>query len=83
MVFFHPRNIYRGNSLAVQWLGLHAFIAEGLSSIPVWGTKTLQAVRHGQVETETRRSLRDPELELKKMEVLWVEPRSLEDVSTS
>ena len=56
-----------GNSLAVQWLGLHAFIAEGLTSIPVWGTKILQAVRHGQAETETRRSPRDPELELKKM----------------
>ena len=23
----------------VQWLGLHAFTAEGVGSIPVWGTK--------------------------------------------
>ena len=28
-----------GNFLAVQWLGFHAFTAEGLGSIPDWGTK--------------------------------------------
>ena len=33
-----------GNSLAVQWLGLGAFTAEGTGSIPGWGTKKLQAV---------------------------------------
>ena len=33
----------RGSSLAVQWLGLHAFTAVGLSSIPGQGTKILQA----------------------------------------
>ena len=27
------------NSLVVQWLGFHAFTAEGVSSIPGWGTK--------------------------------------------
>ena len=32
-----------GNSLAVQWLGLSAFTAEGSGSIPGWGTKILQA----------------------------------------
>ena len=32
------------NSLAVQWLGLHAFTAKGPSSIPGWGTKIPQAV---------------------------------------
>ena len=31
----------RGNSLAVQWLGLWTLIAEGLGSIPGWGTKML------------------------------------------
>ena len=31
-----------GNSLAVQWLGLGAFTAVGLGSIPGWGTKILQ-----------------------------------------
>ena len=39
-----------GNSLAVQWLGLHAFAAEGAGSSPRWGTKSLQAVWHGQIE---------------------------------
>ena len=28
-----------GFSLAVQWVGLHAFIAESAVSIPDWGTK--------------------------------------------
>ena len=34
------------NSLAVQWLGLQAFTAEGVGSIPGWGTKIPQAVWH-------------------------------------
>ena len=33
-----------GNSLAVQWLRLHAFTAEGLSSSPHPRSKILQAV---------------------------------------
>ena len=37
-------NSFFGNSLVVQWLGLHAFTAEGLGSIPCWGTKIPQAV---------------------------------------
>ena len=37
-----------GNSLVVQWLGLSAFTAEGLGSIPGRGTKIPQAVRRGQ-----------------------------------
>ena len=37
-----------GNSLAVQWLGLHALTAEGPGSIPGRGTKIPQAVWHGQ-----------------------------------
>ena len=32
-----------GNSLVVQWLGLGAFIAEGLGSIPGQGNKISQA----------------------------------------
>ena len=28
-----------GNSLVVQWLGLCTLTAEGLGSIPGWGTK--------------------------------------------
>ena len=31
-----------GNSLAIQWLGLHAFAAGDMGSIPGWGTKILQ-----------------------------------------
>ena len=33
-----------GTSLAVQWLGLHTFTAEGARSIPGWRTKIPQAV---------------------------------------
>ena len=32
-----------GNSLVVQWLGLHTFTAEGRGSVPGWGTKIPQA----------------------------------------
>ena len=32
-----------GNSLVVQWLRLHALMAEGLGSIPGQGTKIPQA----------------------------------------
>ena len=34
-----------GNSLVVQWLGLHAFTAGGLGSTPGQGAKILQAVQ--------------------------------------
>ena len=34
-----------GNSLAVQWLGLHTLTAKGPGSIPGQGTKTPQAAR--------------------------------------
>ena len=37
-----------GNSLAVQWLGLRAFTAEGTGSIPGRGVKIPQAVQHSQ-----------------------------------
>ena len=36
------------NSLAVQWLELRAFVTGAQSSIPVWGTKILQATWHGK-----------------------------------
>ena len=39
---------YVRNSLVVQWLGLHAFTAEGPGSIPSQGTKIPQARQHGQ-----------------------------------
>ena len=41
-----------GNSLAVQWLGLHTFIAEGLGSIPSRGTKIPQTEWHGKKKKE-------------------------------
>ena len=37
-----------GNFLAVQWLRLCAFTAEGTGSIPGQGTKLLQAAQHSQ-----------------------------------
>ena len=37
-----------GNSLEVQWLGLCAFTAVDPGLILGWGTKILQATRHGQ-----------------------------------
>ena len=36
-----------GNSLAVHWLGLRAFTAKGLGSIPGWGTKIPKAAGVG------------------------------------
>ena len=36
------------NSLAVQWLGLQAFTAEGAVSIPGWETKIPHATGRGQ-----------------------------------
>ena len=38
----------KGNSLAVQWLGLRTFTAEGTGSIPGQGTKIPQAAWCGQ-----------------------------------
>ena len=46
-VLFENIELY-GNSLAVQWLGLCAFTAEGVGSIPGRGTRILQAVPGGQ-----------------------------------
>ena len=39
---------FSGNSLVVQWLGLRAFTAEGLGSIPGRGTKIPQASKCGK-----------------------------------
>ena len=47
-IIFICNSLFWGNSLAVQWLGLHSFTAEGLDSISGWGTKILQATRHSQ-----------------------------------
>ena len=42
------KEMFTGNSLEVQWLGLSAFIAEDLGSIPGQGTKIPQALQYGQ-----------------------------------
>ena len=39
----------------IQWLGLCAFMAEGLGSISGWGTKTLKAKRHSQTKKKERK----------------------------
>ena len=44
----HLKNQVPGNSLAVQWLGLHTFMAEGAGSTPGQGTKIPQASQCGQ-----------------------------------
>ena len=41
-----------GNSLAVQWLGLHASTAGGMSLIPGWGTKIRHAAWCSQKKKE-------------------------------
>ena len=43
-----------GNSLVVQWLGLHASTAGGMGSIPGQGTKILYATQHGQKKKKNK-----------------------------
>ena len=50
---YHGQSIFsefpfEGTSLVVQGLGLHPSTAEGMDSIPGWGTTTLHAVGLGQ-----------------------------------
>ena len=52
-----------GNSLAVQWLLLHAFTAEGPGSIPGWGAKIPQAVRRGREKNNNKWMQRTDERE--------------------
>ena len=40
-------NPFWETSLAVQWLQLHTFTAEGLGLIPGWGIKISKAIWHG------------------------------------
>ena len=44
-----------GNSLAVQWLRLTTFTADGAGSIPGWGTKILQATHCSQKKKKKKR----------------------------
>ena len=45
-----------GNSLALQWVGLHTSTAEGPGSIPDWGTKIPQAKPCSMVKTKTNQN---------------------------
>ena len=45
---------FHGNSLAVQWLGLCSFTAEGPGSIPGQGAKIPHAVQRDQKRKEIR-----------------------------
>lgn len=50
--FSQFRNILRGNSLVVQWVGLRILTARGPGSVLGWGTKILQTMQHGQKKKE-------------------------------
>ena len=50
-----------GNSLVVQWLGLHALTAEGPGSIPGQGTKIPQATGCGE---KKKKNLKNKQKEL-------------------
>ena len=51
------KNDWPGNYLAVQWVGLHPFTAEGLGSILGWGNKIPQAMKHGQENKQTNKQM--------------------------
>ena len=44
-----------GNSMAVQWLGIHAFTAKDAGPIPGWGTKIPQASGPKKTKTKTKK----------------------------
>ena len=55
-IFFKVKKNTFGNSLVVQWLGLHALTAEGLGSIPAQGTKIPQATWSGQNKNKIKQN---------------------------
>ena len=59
-----------GNSLEIQWLGLGAFTAMGLGSIPGQGTKILQA---SQGSWKKKKSPREKAMGRQRLELqcLW------------
>ena len=52
--YWDKTKLFIGNSLAVQWLGLHAFTVEGSDSFLGWGTKTLQAKKTQKNKTKQK-----------------------------
>ena len=62
VVYIHTY-IHIRNTLAVQWLGLHAFTAEGAGSIPGQRTKIPQATQRGKKKESLKmRKMKYPEL---------------------
>ena len=53
--------MFLGNSLAVQWLGLHASTAGGMASIPGQGTMIPHAAWCGNEERKKRKKERKKE----------------------
>ena len=54
------KNPKTGNSLVFQWLGLWAFTAKGLGSVPGWGTKIPQATKCGKKKKNTQKNTKNP-----------------------
>ena len=49
------KDLIIGNSLVVQWLELQTFTAEGVGSVPGWGTKIPQAMQCSQKKSSQRK----------------------------
>ena len=54
-IFLRIKKNVTGNSLGVQWLGLHAVTAKGPGSIPGQGTKIPHATWCGQKKNRLRK----------------------------
>ena len=61
-LFLQTFKLFAGNSLGVQWLGLHAYTAEGLGSIPGRGVKILRATWHGHQKKKKKKRKKSPVL---------------------
>ena len=56
-MYVHISRNVPGNSLAVQWLELYSFSAEGMGSILGWGTRIPQTVWHDQARKKKRKKM--------------------------
>ena len=80
-----------GNSLAVQWLGRHAFTAEGMGLIPDQETKISQGVQCSQKKkkkkfnilgtSKNNGSSQDLPQLLRSSEIIWLECKYFHDVT--
>ena len=58
-----PNNISdKGDSLVVQWLGLQAFTAKGMGSIPGRGTKILEAEQRSKKKKKKKIQMKSSHL---------------------